>query len=127
MIILDTHVWIWHVSSPEKLSRAAQAGLQRSQRLGVSAISCWEVAMLVAKKRLHFDRPVLDWIEQALALPRIELCPITPAVAVQATAMENFHGDPADRIIAATAYVKNARLVTKDEQLRAADMVDALW
>ena len=67
VILLDTHAWVWHVAEPEKLSERAAAAIEESDRIAVSAISCWEVATLVSKGRLAFDRPTRDWLLQALA------------------------------------------------------------
>ena len=128
MIILDTHAWIWFVSDPARLGRKAARAVRSARALGVAAISCWEVATLVEKGRIRLDRSPLDWIEGALALPRIELFPLTPAVAVRAAQLgPTFPGDPADRLIAATALVQSAPLVTKDERLRDAAVLPTVW
>ena len=66
MIGLDTHAWFWLVASPEHLSEAGTQAIDRSDRLGVSAISCWEIAMLVEKGKIEIDRPVQRWLEDAL-------------------------------------------------------------
>lgn len=117
MIVLDTHAWIWWVSKPSNLSRAAKSRIQNESRIGVSAISCLEVAMLVHKGRITLDRATLEWLEAALAMPKVELFPLTPEVAVTATNLgKEFPGDPADRIITATALVESAVLVTKSSR-----------
>lgn len=128
MTVFDTHAWIWWVSDPENLSKAAQKEIRAARAIGVSAISCWEFATAVAKGRLTVDRSPLEWIEQALALPRVELLPLSPAVSVRATQLGGgFHGDPADRIIVATALLESAVLVTKDAKIRDYAPVRALW
>ena len=127
MIVLDTHAWIWAVSEPGKLSRSARYHLRKADRIGIAAVSCWEFAMLVQKKRIAIDRGALEWMEQALAQPRFELLPLTPAVAVTSTQLGGFHGDPADRQIVATALVHSARLVTKDSNIHKCDMVETVW
>lgn len=128
MILLDTHAWIWWVSDPENLSAAAGREIRRADAIGISAISCWEVAGAVAKGRVSLDRDPLDWMGQALADPRIELLPLSPAVAVRSTRLGRaFHGDPADRIIVATAILENARLVTKDRLIRDYPAVESVW
>lgn len=127
MILLDTHAWLWWTSSPGKLSRRARAAIDEGDELLVSAISCWEVAMLVAKKRLELDRDVLVWLRQALAQPRIDLEPITPEISVRAANLEAFHGDPADRLIVATAIGRGAVVLSKDERVRSCELVDAVW
>lgn len=120
MIVLDTHAWLWHAGAPERLGRRARAALRRAPRIGVPSIAVWEVARLVAERGLHLDREVGDWIHQALALPAVELLPVTPEIAVAASRLHGVGADPADRLIAGTAQVHAAKLVTKDRQLRAA-------
>jgi PIN domain nuclease of toxin-antitoxin system len=82
--------------------------------------------MLVSKRRLVFDRDVLEWIRDALAEPKIRLLPLTPEVAVTSTALA-LHGDPADRIIVATALEQGAELVTADAALQKAGIVRCVW
>jgi PIN domain nuclease of toxin-antitoxin system len=127
MIVLDTHVWIWWTNSPGTLSKRARAAIDAGGDLIVPAISCWEVAMLVAKRRLELDRDVLVWIRQALAQPRIEFAPLTPEIAVKSASLLDFHGDPADRLIVATAIQHRALLLSKDERVRATELVDVVW
>ena len=84
--------------------------------------------MLVARDRIELDRDVLLWMQQALAQPRIVLFPLSPEIAVLSTRLEgSFHGDPADRILAATCLQYRARLVTKDDRLRSYRPVRTLW
>ena len=128
MIVLDTHAWLWWVSKPSELSRAARYRIRAEARLGVSAISCLEVATLVEKGRISLDRDPLEWLEQALALPKLELLPLTPPIAVKATQLgNNFPGDPADRVIVATSILESAPLVTKDSRIRNYPAVTSVW
>lgn len=128
MILLDTHAWLWWVADPSKLSRKAYAEIKRADRIGISAISCLEVATAAAKGRISIDRGVLDWLEQALAQPAVELLPLTPAISVKATQLgAAFHGDPADRIIVATALLEAAVLVTKDARILNYAAVPTIW
>ncbi len=84
--------------------------------------------MLVERGRLVLDRDVADWVRDALAQPGIELLQLTPEIALAAGgAGLRLAGDPADRMIAATAIAHQARLVTKDERLRALQAIDAIW
>jgi PIN domain nuclease of toxin-antitoxin system len=84
--------------------------------------------MLAFKKRIQLDRDVLVWIRQALAMPRVELLPLTPEISVAAAGFGvDFAGDPADRIIAATALELRAPLVTKDLRLRAFKQLKTIW
>jgi PIN domain nuclease of toxin-antitoxin system len=128
MIVLDTHVWLWWVSDPSRLSRAAQRRIRTATQIGISAISCLEVATAVTKGRITLDRGVLDWLEQALALPKVELLPLTLLIAVKAAQLGNdFPGDPADRVIAATSIVESAPLVTKDSKVHASGTLTVIW
>jgi len=81
-------------------------------------MSIWEIGMLVEKGRIEIDMDVMDWIEQALEIPGIDLCAITPKIAIQSTKLEGkIHGDPVDRLLIATASEKNAVLVTCDYKI----------
>lgn len=119
-VLLDTHVWVWLVAG-QKLSSPATAAIRSAAKEGavlVAAISVWEVAMLEQKGRLRFDRDCLEWVRAALALPGITLAPLSPDIAVESTRLPGaFGGDPADRILAATARQLGARLVTRDRQI----------
>ncbi len=128
MTLLDTHAWIWWTSDPGRLSRKARHAIESAPRLGVAAISCWEVATLVERQRIAIDRGTLEWMEQSLAASAIELLPLTPAIAVRSTQLGRVTlGDPADRLILATASVHEALLVTKDERIRACPLVRTVW
>lgn len=128
MILLDTHVWLWYASDSDKLSKKVSKAIERADRLGVSAISCWEVAMLVSKKRLGLKMDVEQWIGKALQIPRVNLLPLTPSIAVLSTHLPgDFHGDPADRIIAASCLENQADLVTKDRRLIEWEFVETIW
>jgi PIN domain nuclease of toxin-antitoxin system len=128
LIVLDTHAWIWWVADPARLSSAAKRAIEKARVRGVCAISVWEVAVLIERGRLVLDREVTDWVRDALALPGVEFLPLTPEIALAAGgAVLELHGDPADRMIAATALAHRARLVTKDERLRALQTLDTVW
>jgi len=121
LILLDTHAWIWLLNGSERLGPKARKAIHRSlteEAVLVSAISPWEVAMLVSKGRIVLDRDVGEWVETALSLPGIRLEPISPAVAVASTRLPGtIHSDPADRMIAATARHLGSTLITADQLL----------
>ena len=120
MIILDTHIWVWWVHEDAQLTQRQKAWIQEheDQGLGVSAISCWEVAKLVEYHRLTLPCPVGEWFDQALAYPGIALLPLTPRIAVESTQLPGtFHRDPADQIIVATARVYDCPLLTADDKI----------
>lgn len=119
MIVLDTHIWVWWVHEDAQLTQRQKVWIQEHEDhgLGVSAISCWEVAKLVEYHRLTLPCPVDEWLDQALAYPGIELLPLTPRIAVESTQLPGtFHRDPADQIIVATARVSACPLLTADDK-----------
>lgn len=122
MIVLDTHVWVWWVHGDTQLPEHYRAYLQQeeAQSLGVSAISCWEVAKLIEYGRLKLPCPVREWLNQALAYPGVRLLDLTPQIAVESTQLPGtFHRDPADQIIVATARVHSCPIVTLDARILA--------
>ena len=128
MILLDTHVLIWWVNGDhERLSKPALSALERQEQTYlVSAISCWEVAMLVKRGRLGLTMNVDRWLALLEAIPGMRLLPLTPAVA--ATRLpEPFHPDPADRFLVAQARELNIPLVTADSKIRAYPHLRSLW
>jgi PIN domain nuclease of toxin-antitoxin system len=127
VIVLDTHAWLWWLSDPDQLGRAAMKRIRGSERIGIAAVSCFEIAAAVAKNRITLDRGTLEWLQQAVSAPRLELLPLTPAVTVKATMLGPFHGDPADRLIVATAILESAVLVTKDRRIRKYEAVSTIW
>jgi len=128
VILLDTATWIWRASDPERLSPRARRAIDEADGALVSAISVWEVAMLVAKRRIQLDRPVERWVDIALALPGIQLAPLEPAIAVRSTKLPGeFHPDPADRIIVATALENSVPILTPDERIRSYPHVQTVW
>jgi PIN domain nuclease of toxin-antitoxin system len=117
MIVLDTHIWVWWVDESPQLSERHSQLIQANEQsgLGVSAISCWEVAKLVEYGRLRLDGSIEEWMEQAVTYPGIEVLALTPRIAIESTKLPGtFHRDPADQIIVATARVYNHPLLTVD-------------
>lgn len=128
MILLDTHAWIWWIDNPDKISKKALHAIEKAEELGVSVVSCWEVAMLVEKGRLAFGRDVLEWVKKALELPKMKLMDLTPDIAVLSTRLPGLlHQDPADRFLVASAKIHSCSLVTKDEKLIRYPHVETIW
>ena len=128
MIILDTHAWIWWTNESTNLSTTAMDAIDESNIIGIAAISCWEVAMLVSKGRIGFSMDVQIWIDLALQRPKVKLLPLTPEIAVLSTRLPGqFHGDPADRLIAASSLVHKAPLVSKDEKIQQWAYMNVIW
>jgi PIN domain nuclease of toxin-antitoxin system len=119
LTVLDTHVWIWMVegdrtllsaSAVQEIQRTADAGLVR-----VCPISVWEVAMLEARGRISVSRPIEEWVRAALRGPGVRLEPMSPEIAIESTRLPGSpRGDPADRILMASARVLGGRFATCD-------------
>lgn len=120
-LLLDTHAWIWLISGSKQISPSSIKFIERAnktQNIFISSISCWEIAMLENKKRIVLEKPCLLWIKDSLKLTGIELINIFPEIAVESCNLpDDFHGDPADRIIVATSRVKSLMLVTRDKNI----------
>ena len=120
MIVLDTHTWIWWVHGQSELTRMQAEIIDANEEdtIGVSAISCWEVAKLVERDRLELPCSLEEWFELALGYPGVSLLELTPEIAIASTRLPGpFHRDPADQIIVATARVYGCPLVTSDRQI----------
>lgn len=131
MTVLDTHALVWWVAEPAKLSararRAVNAGAAAGE-LAVSAISIFEISTLVRRGRLDLGIDADQWFKALLSLPELAVEPVSEDIAQLAGAFNSdFPGDPADRIIAATAQVLRAKLITADDQLRSIGSVDTIW
>jgi PIN domain nuclease of toxin-antitoxin system len=120
MILLDTHIWVWWVDNSQHLTDRRRHILQDNVNsgLGISVISCWEVAKLVEYERLELSCPLEEWMEQAVAYPGMQLLELTPQIAIEPTKLPgSFHRDPADQIIVATARVYDISLLTADSRI----------
>ena len=135
MILLDTHVLIWWVNGDlDRLSKAALAAIEsnrqsnQKQQLLVSAISCWEVAMLLERGRLSLSMDSEKWFNLISAIPAIKFLPLQPRVAINATQLPvPFHADPADRFLVAQARQLNLPLVSADARIRQYAHVQSIW
>jgi PIN domain nuclease of toxin-antitoxin system len=139
VILLDTHVLIWWANGDRlRLSATALAAIDGaienadqpgdSPGLLVSAISCWEVAMLVNRGRLALSLDVERWLALLASHPAVRLLPLDPAVAVAATRLpEPFHADPADRFLVAQARELGIPLLSADNKIRSYGAVRSLW
>lgn len=121
MIILDTHIWVWWVHGDARLPGSWRTDLDSGQSdIGVSAISCWEIAKLVEGRRIMLSRRIDECLDFALAYPRVQLLALTPRIAVESTQLPDaFHRDPADQIIVAAARVLDAPMMTMDAKISA--------
>ena len=129
MIVLDTHAWVWWAGETGDLSPAAAQAIAEAEEIGVCTISCWEVAMLVARRRLELKPDVDGWVAAALRLPGVVELRLDARTATRAGGLDrdSFPGDPADRIIYATAVERGARLLSRDAAIAAHDPTRVVW
>lgn len=130
MIVLDTHVLIYDALAPGKLSARARKAIETAfsdGELACSDISLWEIAMLVSRKRLDPAMDARRFLDDMIAARAIRVLPITPEIAVLSQSDMFSHGDPADRLIAATALLHGVQLVSSDAQLRKVRDVSTIW
>jgi PIN domain nuclease of toxin-antitoxin system len=129
LILLDTHVLVWLAAERERLSGAALEALESGAELAIAMVSAQELAYLVARGRLEMDRPVDTWIRDALTVQEVQAIAPTVPSSLRAGSLDpkQFHGDPIDRLIYATAVEHDARLITADERLRQFDPERTVW
>jgi PIN domain nuclease of toxin-antitoxin system len=128
--VLDTHAWFWSLTDPDQLPAKVRGILEnpRNAPFGLAAISLWELAKLVEKGRITLTIPLSEWITRALDPALVEILPLTPQVAIDSTTLpENFHSDPADELIIATARLHDATLITADKKIHGYRSVKTLW
>ena len=129
MILLDTHVLVWAVAAPNRLSRAAARAIRKARGkdgVAISAITLWELANLVARGRIQ----AYGTVEASVRLlsEGVTIRPLTAEIAALATQFpEDYPRDPADRIIGATARAEGLVLVTHDENIRGNPLLKTLW
>ena len=121
-LLLDTHCWLWiQLGLTQRLSRASLAVIRNAESDGnvrVSVISIWELAMLEKRGRVALPMNVRTWVDEALSKPGIDVAPLTAEIMIESVHLPgDLHGDPADRMLVATARVLGATLLTKDDQL----------
>ena len=100
---------------------------RRHLKNGFPAISCWELAKLVEKKRLGLAIHPLIWMKRSLKEGNIRMAELTPEIAVESTMLSNFHSDPADQIIVATARILGLPLITSDKRILSYPDLETLW
>ena len=132
MIVLDTHAWIWFISSPEQLGKRAAAAIDKARSAGenlhISCISTWEVYMLASKERLSLAIAPELWVNRCERLNLLRFNPVNNAIArLAVTTCAAMHADPADRMIVATALYLGASVVTRDEKIKSSGLVPCIW
>lgn len=130
-IVLDTHAWVWWVTKDRRLSRRAKTAIERAASTGelyLSIFSVWEMAKKVEKGQLALDRPLDEWLDDALEIEGLQLAELTRPIVIDSCHLPlPFHGDPADQIIVSTTRSLSATLVTKDARLRDYSHVRTMW
>jgi PIN domain nuclease of toxin-antitoxin system len=132
VIVLDTHALIWWVSGDEHLSKAARNAIEKelsgNGQVMVSAISAWEIAMLIAKGRLALTMDMDEWLATVASIEGVFFVPVDANLAVQSVRLPGeFHPDPADRLIVALARHHSVQLVTADQKIRQYRHVKTIW
>ncbi len=128
MIVLDTHAFVWLAGAPDRLTPTAASAIAADD-LGISTASIQELAYLCVRGRLVLDRPIAKWLRDAMRAHDVQALQPTVGAALRAGGLDpqEFHGDPVDRLIYATAVEHDARLVSADQKLRDSDASRVVW
>lgn len=132
MIVIDTHVLVWWVSGDKSLSVTAakliEDTLDNGSEVIISSISAWEISMLIEKGRLVLSMDVESWLDEVVQIDGVCFVPIDNEIGIKSTVLPGeFHKDPADRMIVATARKLAVPLVTADEKIRDYEHVKTIW
>ena len=130
MIVVDTHVLVFDALAPSRLSVRARRTLAQgsaNREIACCDISLWEIAMLIARGRLDPGMAARQFLDDLIAAHRVSVLPVNPDIAVLAQSDAFAHGDPADRLIGATAMFNRARLITSDAMLRKVKGLATVW
>lgn len=128
-LLLDTHVWVWRLLAPERLSDDAERAVADSEStLHLSPVSTWETLVLARKGRLSLAPSPTEWVLDALRRSALTAVPLSHGIALRSEALKGFQsGDPADRFLVATALEHELVLVTADDAIHSFRPVATLW
>ncbi len=133
MILLDTHIWIWHLADRRSLSGEARETIDRivhknrPRSILVSAISVWELYMLIKKNRLVLTVPPASFITNTRRDPVMGIVPVDDTIARRSAELPDLHADPADRMILATAQELGLTIISRDARFPEYDVAPVVW
>ena len=132
MIVIDTHILVWWVNGDKCLSNTVASAIKKAinsdNEVIVSAISAWEITMLIQKGRLVLSMDIENWLDEVAHIDGVRFVPVDNEIALKSALLPgNFHKDPADRMIVATARKLAMPLATADEKILAYEHVKTIW
>ena len=130
MILLDTHVWIWLLAAPQELSETAMrtaAENEDSEQIQISAISVWELFLLVKNGRVSLKVPPVAFLTATHGNSRVSITPIDDTIARRSVELPDIHADPADRIIISTAEFLGCPIISRDRRFAEYNLVPVIW
>jgi len=130
VVVLDTNALIFDALQPRRLTPRALRAIEAASengKIACSDISLWEITMLVAKKRLDPGAELTQFLHDMIQARAVRVMPITPEIAALSQSRQLSHGDPADRIISATALYHHAKLISADLKLRNLKVLEVVW
>lgn len=131
MIVIDTHTLLWWVSGDKQLSKAAAQAIKQAlakSEVIISSITIWEISMLIEKNRLSLSMDIESWTKEVSEIKGVRFVPVDNEIGIKSTKLPGeFHKDPADRIIVATARKLAVPLATVDEKIIQYPHVQTIW
>jgi PIN domain nuclease of toxin-antitoxin system len=131
LILLDTHVLVWLAVEPARISPRARSAIRRARsggEISVASITLWEIAVLLARGRLQAPGTIESGVRLFIEKTSVVVREITPEIAALAAQFpDDYSGDPADRLIGATARAEGIPLITRDELMRASPLIRTVW
>ncbi|MCP4414449.1 MAG: type II toxin-antitoxin system VapC family toxin [Gammaproteobacteria bacterium] len=132
MVVIDTHILIWFVNGSDQLSKIAQDTINQTlasdDEIIISSISTWEISMLINKNRLVLSMDIESWLNNIENIQGFRFAPVDNEIAFKSTELPGeFHKDPADRMIVATARKLAVPLITADQKIRQYKHITTIW